>query len=34
MIRAAYNGKAVSGVFSHTGDNPLIITDIIVKGGE
>jgi len=34
MIQAAPNGKADSGVFSHIGDDPLTITDIIVKGGE
>ena len=34
MIGEAYNRKADSGVLSHIGDNPLIITDIIMKGGE
>jgi len=34
MIRAAHYGKADIGVLSHIGDSPLIITDIIVKGGE
>ena len=34
MTRIAHSRKADSGVLSHIRDNPLIIIDIIVKGGE